>query len=75
MIRISKWFVAIVLYLFILLGLMAFRPALMFDAEGNPKQAGLGLNEGHSFFAPGIAFPLIAVVCYICATLTHIVFV
>ncbi len=73
MIRLSKWVVALTIYLFIILGLLAFRPALMFDAEGNPKRAGLGLSDGYSFFAPAIAFPIIAVVSYIIAATTYIV--
>lgn len=75
MIRISKWFVAISLYLFIIMTLLAFRPALMFDAEGKPKPAGLGLKDGYSFVAPSIVFPVIAVICYIFAAVTYITLV
>lgn len=75
MIQVRRWFVAIALYLFLVLAALAFRPALMFDQSGRPKPCGLGLKDGNSMFAPCIAFPLMAIISYFVATLTYVVLV
>lgn len=73
MITVRRWFLAIVIYLFFVLAILAFRPALMFDLNGNLKPCGLGLKEGNSMFSPCVAFPLLAVCSYFAATLTYVV--
>lgn len=75
MLRISKWFVAIIMYLFVVMALLAFRPALMFDADGHPKPAGLGLKDGYSFMAPSISFPVLALLSYLVSMVTYVVLV
>lgn len=75
MIHVSRLILAVVIYAFCVLTLLAFRPALMFDAEGNPKPCGLGLSEGQSFLAPCVVFPLLAVCSYFVSTLMSVAIV
>ena len=58
---------AVLLYGAVLAVLMAARPSLMFDANGQPKRWGTGTNETTSLFAPALFFPLMAVLCYFAA--------
>lgn len=75
MIKITRWVVAIVLYIQIILILLVVKPALLFDSNGNPKDFGTGLKEGKSIFAPAFVFPLIALLCYIISTWINVIWV
>ena len=54
-----------VLYFAIVSVLLVTKPALMFDAEGKPKEFGLGLAIGRSIAAPSVVFPLLGLATYI----------
>lgn len=54
----------VLVYLGILVGLMYFKPALMFDAEGNPKSFGAKNTPTTSPFAPVFIMPLLAIILY-----------
>lgn len=69
MIVIPRWVVSIILYFFVIALLLAGRPSLMFDADGNLKSFGVGLVDGQSPFSAAFVFPLIALLCYIFASL------
>lgn len=73
--QVSKWGVAIAMYLFVIMTLFAVRPALMFDASGNPKPVGLGLKDGYSFLGPAVGFPILAILCYFAAVWIHVVLI
>lgn len=75
MIYISRIFVAVVLYMFVVLMALAFKPALMFDAAGRAKQFGVGMDQGYSVFAPAFLFPLSAFLCYVVSALITVVMV
>lgn len=75
MLLITKWIVATVLYVQIVLILLIVRPALMFDSNGNPKPFGVGMKEGKSVFAPAIVFPVLAFLCYVIASFVNFVWV
>lgn len=70
MIYIPRIIVAVVLYTFIVLLLLAVKPSLMFDAEGKPKPLGVGMKDGYSIFAPSFSFPLFAVMSYLVTSVT-----
>jgi hypothetical protein len=70
---VSRWLTALVLYALTILLLLAIKPSLMFQANGVPKQPGVGISEGKSMFAPAILFPLLALVMYLVATMLHFV--
>lgn len=71
MIYIPRMMVAIILYTFIVLLLMAFKPSLMFDIAGRAKQLGVGMADTDmSVFAPAFAFPLIAVMSYLVTSIS-----
>lgn len=71
MIYIPRMIVAIILYTFVVLLLMAFKPSLMFDASGRAKHLGVGMTDSDmSIFAPAFAFPLIAVMSYLLSSIT-----
>ncbi len=65
----------VIVYLGILMGLMYFKPALMFDAEGNPKDFGAKNTATTSPFAPVFVMPLLAIILYfvfsVIALVTH----
>ena len=67
MIVIKRLLVAVFIYAFAVLAIFAFRPSLMFDAKGRPKDFGVGLTEGRSVFALGFLLPVIGFVSYIIA--------
>lgn len=62
---IPRLFTVVVIYSILIIALIATRPALMFDAEGHPKEFGLGLTTGRSIAAPSIVFPLLGLLTYI----------
>lgn len=65
MIVIPRWSIALFVYILIVSMLIIFKPAIMFDAEGNIKTSGTGLKYGSSPFSPAIVFPLLAILCYL----------
>ena len=75
MLIIPRWSVAMLMYAIIILLLIAFKPAIMFDAEGDVKRPGTGLMYGSSPFSPVISFPIIAVLCYVLACLFNLALV
>lgn len=62
---VPRMFVALLIYIIVVIGIVLARPALMFDSEGRPKQFGVGFSEGYSVFAPSFMFPLLAMIIYI----------
>lgn len=75
MLYLPRWAVAITIYIIIILALLALRPALLFDADGNPKPFGTGLKEGASIFAPAFSFPLIAFLAFFVSSWFHVALV
>lgn len=67
MIVLQRLIVALLLYIFAVMTIFAVKPSLMFDANGKPKDFGVGLTEGRSVFALGIMLPILAVLSYIVA--------
>lgn len=63
-IHLGRWQFAFMLYGVIVTALIYFRPALMFDGEGNPKSFGTENTASSTPFAPIIMFPLIGFVLY-----------
>jgi hypothetical protein len=70
MVIIPRWIIALFLYILIITVLILFKPAIMFDAEGNMKPPGTGILYGASPFSPTISFPIIAMICYIISCLS-----
>ena len=66
---IPQWFVASLLYLIIVAIIFLAKPALLFNTDGSLKKFSTGFVDGNSVFAISIAFPLIAFICYIFASL------
>lgn len=54
----------IIVYLVILVALIYFKPALMFDAAGNPKSFSAHTTATTSPFAPVFTLPLLAILIY-----------
>lgn len=51
-------------YLLILAAILFWKPALMFDANGNPKSFGIQTTPTTSPFAPVFILPLLAILLY-----------
>lgn len=75
MIVIKRLIVSILIYAFIVLIIFATKPAIIFDANGRPKDFGVGLTEGRSVFGLAILLPVFAVVSYIIACTIQIAIV
>lgn len=75
MIYVSRIFVAMIIYTFIVLLLLAIKPSLMFDLSGNPKPFGVGMKDGYSVFAPSVVFPFLAVLSYLIASVSVFILV
>ena len=69
MLIIPQFAVALLLYTIIIISLFLTKPALLFNNDGTFKKFSTGFTEGNSVFAVAIAFPLIAFICYIFASL------
>ena len=69
MLIIPQFAVALLLYTIIITSLFLTKPALLFNNDGTFKKFSTGFTEGNSVFAVAIAFPLIAFICYIFASL------
>ncbi len=54
----------IMIYLVVLVALIYFKPALMFDAAGNPKSFSAQTTPTTSPFAPVFILPLLAILIY-----------
>lgn len=63
-IQIGRWQFAFVIYGAIVATLVYFRPALMFDNEGNPKSFATENTPTTTPFAPILMFPLIGFILY-----------
>ena len=70
-----RWLIALLAYMLIVTLLLASKPALLFHADGGIKTAGTGLMYGESPFSPSIAFPLLAIICYVFSGLFSLAFV
>lgn len=68
----SRVFYAIMLYVLIIFALMYTKPALLFNAEGEPKKFGMTIDAETSIFAPIFLFPLIAFFCYYLMAYAHV---
>ena len=66
---IPQWAVALLLYFIIITILFLSKPALLFTNDGTFKRFSTGFVDGNSVFAVSIVFPLLAFICYICASL------
>jgi hypothetical protein len=69
MLIIPQFAVALLLYAVIISILFLTKPALLFNNDGTFKKFSTGFTEGNSVFAVAVAFPLIAFICYIFASL------
>lgn len=63
-IHLGRWSLTVILYILIVSILFYFKPALMFDASGNPKNFGTTQSPTTSPFAPAVMFPVLAIVLY-----------
>ncbi len=66
---VPRWFVALVMYVIVVTIIVLSKPALMFNQDGTFKSSGTGIAYGASPFAASIAFPVIAILCFILASL------
>jgi hypothetical protein len=73
-VTLSRWQIAVFLYLVMVAVILAIRPALMFDMEQNPKAWGLDMERGVSVFSPMFVFPILALICYYIAALIELAF-
>lgn len=74
MIRINlhRWFFAIVLYIILVLAILAIRPALMFNDQGQLKDWSLTQGPNSTIFGAQIVFPVLAFLCYYLTVLIEI---
>ena len=72
MLVVQRWHIALVLYLILVLVLLALRPSVMFDANGNPKSFGLANDETTSTMAPAFVFPILAILVFYAAAILDI---
>lgn len=63
-IHLGRWSLTVILYILIVSVIFYFRPALMFDASGNPKAFAANQSPTTSPFAPAVVFPLLAIILY-----------
>lgn len=72
-VTLNRIHVAIMLYIVLIALLIIIKPAMMFMANGDPKQWGTENTETTSVFAPAVMFPGLALVCYYIAVWFDIV--
>lgn len=60
----TRWYIAILLYLIIVCLLLALRPAMMFKPDKDYRRWSMRRDADHSIFSVAIIFPLLAIVCY-----------
>jgi hypothetical protein len=73
MIIIPNWLFALMLYISIIYLLITLKPPIMFDANGKPKEFGIGTQEGKSVLAPVFVFPVLAILCYFISSMIEFV--
>lgn len=69
----QRWHISLLLYIAVVLTIMAFKPPIMFQNSGAPKQFGSRIDETTSVFAPAFVFPLLALLCYFTATVIELI--
>ena len=63
-VTVNRWQIALLMYFAVIAILMISKPAMMFTADGQPKQWGVETSETTSVFSPMIVFPLLGILCY-----------
>lgn len=69
---VTRWQIAIVIYVIFVATLLWLRPALMFDANGEAKAWGPHITETTTPFAAAFVFPFAAILCYYISTLIDV---
>ena len=73
MIYVPRWLFGITIYIIIVYIIIKYKPSLMFDSYGNPKNFGLGISEGNSVLAPVFIFPILALLSYFIAAVLQFI--
>lgn len=60
----TRWYIAILLYLIVVCLLLALRPSMMFKPDKDYRQWSVRRDADHSIFSIAIVFPVLAIVCY-----------
>lgn len=66
---VSRWQMATIMYVAFVAVLLLAKPAIMFDADGRPKQWGPQMSEDTSPFAIAFVLPFMAIALYYLATM------
>lgn len=74
MLYLRRWHIAILVYLFIVLLLLAFRPALLFQADNTSKIWAGRIDPSHSVFAPAFVFPLLGFLSFFFTAVAEMAF-
>ena len=69
---VTRWQIAIVIYVVFVVTMLVFRPALMFNAEGEAKSWGPHITETTTPFAAAFVFPFVAILSYYLASLIDV---
>lgn len=69
----SRWYIAILLYLIIVCLLLALRPAMLFKEDKDYKRWSVHRSSDNSIFSIMFLFPVIAIVCYYLAALYFVI--
>ena len=69
----SRWYIAVLLYLIVVCLILALRPRMLFKDDKDYKRWAVHRSEDNSIFSIMIAFPVIAIVCYYLAALYFVI--
>lgn len=68
-----RLFIAIILYIIIVVTLIYTKPSIMFNSQNDAKKWGLVRDENTSIFSPMIVFPIIAIISYYFAAMIEFI--
>lgn len=74
MLYLRRWHIAVIVYLFIVLLLLAFRPALLFKADKTAKIWAGRIDPNHSVFSPAFVFPLLGMLSFFLTAVAELAF-
>lgn len=69
----SRWYIAILLYLILVCLLLAFRPNMLFQPDKDYKRWSVHRSETTSIFSIMFAFPVLAILSYYLSALFFVI--
>jgi hypothetical protein len=69
----TRWYIAVLIYLIFVCLLLAFRPKMLFQENKDYRRWGMARDDEHSLFSVMFLFPLLAFLSYYLAAVAFMI--